>query len=140
MSDKAFVDTNVLVYAHDSSLGIKHDRARALLERLWVSQNGVLSTQVLQELRINLGKKVARPFSDAETRCIIEDYLRWEIVVNTPNSILEAMEIEARYKISFWDALILQAALNSDAQVLFSEDFSDGHAYGPVRVINPLLA
>lgn len=138
MSDKAFVDTNILVYAHDTGLGFKHERARALLEQLWISQNGVLSTQVLQELRVNLRRKVVRPFSDEETRRVIEDYLEWEIVVNTPRSILDAMEIEARYKISFWDALILQAAHSSEATVLYSEDFSDGRAYGPIRVINPL--
>lgn len=140
MSDKAFVDTNILVYAHDTSLGIKHERARGIIERLWVSHNGVLSTQVLQELRVNLRKKVARPFSDEETRCVIEDYLRWEIIVNTPRSILEAMEIEARHGISFWDALILQAALSSEAVILYSEDFSDGRAYGPIRVVNPLIS
>jgi predicted nucleic acid-binding protein len=140
MSDKAFVDTNILVYAHDNQMGIKHDRARAIVERLWLSQTGVLSTQVLQELRINLRKKVARPFSDEETRHVIEDYLNWEIVVNTPHSILGAMEIEALYRISFWDALILQAALSSEAQVLYSEDFSAGHAYGPIRIINPLIS
>lgn len=140
MSDKAFVDTNILVYAHDTSLEIKHERARAIIERVWVSHNGVLSTQVLQELRVNLRKKVARPFSDEETRGVIEDYLRWEIIVNTPRSILEAMEIEARHGISFWDALILQAALSSEAVILYSEDFSNGRAYGPIRVINPLVS
>jgi predicted nucleic acid-binding protein len=140
MSDKAFVDTNILVYAHDITLGVKHDRALALMERLWVSRIGVLSTQVLQELRISLRKKVARPFSDEETRQVIEDYLSWEIVVNTPASILDAMEIETRHKISFWDALILSAALSSGAAVLYSEDLSDGQAYGPIRVVNPLTS
>lgn len=140
MSDKAFVDTNILVYAHDTALGAKHDRALALIERLWVSRSGVLSTQVLQELRISLRKKVARPFSDEETRQVIEDYLSWEIVVNTPASILDAMEIETRHKVSFWDALILSAALSSGAGVLYSEDLSDGQAYGPIRVVNPLTS
>ena len=140
MSDKAFVDTNILVYAHDSSSGVKHARALALIERLWTSGGGVLSTQVLQELCVNLRKKVARPFSNDETQQLIEDYLSWEVAVNTPNSILEAMAIETRHKISFWDALILQAAISSGAAILYSQDFSDGQAYGPIRVVNPLTS
>jgi predicted nucleic acid-binding protein len=140
MSDKAFVDTNILVYAHDSSSGVKHARALALIERLWTSGGGVLSTQVLQELCVNLRKKVARPFSNDETQQLIEDYLSWEVAVNTPNSILEAMAIETRHKISFWDALILQAAISSGAAILYSQDFSDGQAYGQIRVVNPLTS
>lgn len=140
MSDKAFVDTNILVYAHDSSLGVKHDRALALIERLWKAGGGVLSTQVLQELCINLRKKVARPFSADETRRVIEDYLSWEVVINAPDSILEAMSIESRYQISFWDALIVQAAIGSGAELLYSEDFSDGQIYGAIRVANPLVS
>jgi predicted nucleic acid-binding protein len=140
MSDKAFVDTNILIYAHDSSSGVKHARALALIERLWTSGGGVLSTQVLQELCVNLRKKVARPFSNDETQQLIEDYLSWEVAVNTPNSILEAMAIETRHKISFWDALILQAAISSGAAILYSQDFSDGQAYGQIRVVNPLTS
>jgi len=57
MSDKFFVDTNILVYAHDRAAGIKHERARSLIEKLWNSGGGVLSTQVLQELCVNLRRK-----------------------------------------------------------------------------------
>ena len=138
MTDKAFVDTNVLLYAHDSSQGAKYRRALALVEGLWLSGKGMLSMQVLQELCVNLRKKVARPFSEEQTKQLIEDYLRWQIVVGTPNSILEAMAFEVRYKISFWNALILQAAIHGEASILYSEDFSDGQTYGPIRVVNPL--
>jgi predicted nucleic acid-binding protein len=118
MSDKAFVDTNILVYAHELALGIKHERARALVENLWETGDGVLSTQVLQELCINLRRKTAKPWTVEETRNLIEDYLDWQIVVNTPDSVIEAMTIEARYQISFWDALILHAAETSGAVIL----------------------
>jgi predicted nucleic acid-binding protein len=139
MTDKFFVDTNILVYAHDRSAGLKHDRARQLVERLWVSGQGVLSTQVLQELCINLRRKIARPLPVEEVRRLIGDYLSWEIVVNTPASVLQALEIEVRYKTSFWDALVLQAAESSGAAVLYSEDLAAGQKYGPVQVINPLV-
>jgi predicted nucleic acid-binding protein len=138
MSDKCFVDTNILVYAHDFTTGAKHKRAQALVEKLWSSEAGVLSTQVLQELCVSLRRKAARPLSVEETRRLIEDYSRWEVVVNTAESVLQALTIEARYKISFWDALILQAAGSCGAAVLYSEDLAEGQSYGAVRVVNPL--
>jgi predicted nucleic acid-binding protein len=139
MAQKYFVDTNILIYAHDRSAGAKHDRARQLVERLWTSGEGVLSTQVLQELCINLRRKVARPLPIEEIRQLIQDYLSWEIVVNTPESVLQALEIEVRYKISFWDALVLQAAESAGAAVLYSEDLAAGQHYGAVHVVNPLV-
>jgi predicted nucleic acid-binding protein len=139
MPDKYFVDTNILLYAHDRSAGLKHERARQLIERLWTSGQGVLSTQVLQELCINLRRRIARPLPVEEIRHIIQDYLSWEIVINTPASILQALEIEVRYQTSFWDALILQAAESSGAAVLYSEDLATGQKYGVVQVVNPLL-
>ncbi len=138
MSDKRFVDTNVLVYAHDFKQGAKHERARALVQELWQTGKGVLSTQVLQELCISLRRKAARPLSGEETRKVIEDYATWDIVVNTAESVLEALDIETRHKISFWDALIVQAAARCGADVLYSEDLADGQMYGAVRVMNPL--
>jgi predicted nucleic acid-binding protein len=140
MSEKYFVDTNILIYAHDRSQGVKHERARQLIERLWASGRGVLSTQVLQELCVSLRRKVANPVSVDEIRRVIRDYLSWEIVVNTPDAVLQALEIEVRYKTSFWDALILQAAEQCGAAVLYSEDMSGKQRYGTVRVVNPLAA
>ncbi len=138
MSDKYFVDTNVLVYAHDRSTGRKHERARALVEQLWHAGNGVLSTQVLQELCVSLRRKAAHPLPIEEIHRLVQDYLSWEVVVNGPEAALEALELEGRYKISFWDALILQAAEIAGAIVLYSEDFSAGQKLGSVRVVNPL--
>jgi predicted nucleic acid-binding protein len=68
----------------------------------------------------------------------ITDYLAWEVYVNTGASILEALEIEKRYRVSFWDALIIQAAEASGATVLYSGDLSEGQKYDTVRVVNPL--
>jgi predicted nucleic acid-binding protein len=135
---KYFVDTNILIYAHDRSAGPKHERARQLIEHLWTTGQGALSTQVLQELCVNLRRKVARPLSGSEITRLIEDYLSWEIVVNTPQSILAALAIEARYKVSYWDALILQAAETCGAAVLYSEDLASGQRYGALEVVNPL--
>lgn len=139
MSDKCFVDTNILVYAHDRSAGVKHQRAQMLLEQLWDSGRGVLSTQVLQELCINLRRKASQPLPVEEVRQLIRDYSTWEIVTNTAESVLQALDIEMRYKTSFWDALIFQAAESSGASILYSEDLATGQRYGAIQVVNPLI-
>jgi predicted nucleic acid-binding protein len=99
-----------------------------------------VSTQVLQELSVNLRRKARRPADVKSTREIVTDYLTWQVVVNGGESILEALDLEARYKISFWDALVLQAAHASGAEILYSEDLSDEQRYGTVRVVNPFRA
>jgi predicted nucleic acid-binding protein len=140
MSDKYFVDTNILMYAHDKAAGAKHERAKALVEGLWRDRTGVVSTQVLQELAVNLRRKAGRPLDGKATREIVTDYLTWQVVVNGGEAILDALDLEARYQISFWDALVVQAAQASGAEVLYSEDLSDGQKYGSVRVTNPFRA
>ncbi len=140
MSDRYFVDTNILMYAHDASAGKKHERAKALVEQLWRDRTGVVSTQVLQELSVNLRQRVRRPLDPRATRDIVADYLTWQVIVNSGQSILEAIELELRYQIPFWDALVVQAAQASGAETLYSEDLSDRQTYGSVRVVNPLRA
>ena len=138
MSDSCFVDSNILIYAHDRDTGTKHDMARDLVEHLWRTGTGVLSTQVLQEFYVNVRRKAKRPLAAGEAARIVEDYLSWEVVVNSGEDILQALRLEERFQISFWDALIIQAASHSGAEVLYSEDLNHGQVYGRVRVINPL--
>lgn len=140
MSDKYFVDTNILMYAHDTAAGAKHKRAKVLVEDLWRTRSGVVSTQVLQELCVNLRRKAGRPLDIKATRELITDYLSWQVVVNGEESIPEALDLEERHQLSFWDALVIQAAQSSGTAILYSEDLSDGQLYGGVRVVNPLVA
>jgi predicted nucleic acid-binding protein len=139
MSARYFVDTNILVYALDASAGVKHERARALVEGLWHSRGGVVSTQVLQELSVSVRKKAAHPLGFQATRELVSDYLAWHVVVNDGAAVLAALDIEERYKVPFWDALVIHAAQVAGAEVLYSEDLSDGQRYGDVRVVNPLV-
>lgn len=139
MSDRGFVDTNILMYAHDSTAGAKHDRAQALVEQLWEKRTGAISTQVLQELAVNLRRKVAAPLPAKAIQEMVADYLTWHVVVNDGAAILEALDFQERYDISFWDALIVQAAHTAGATVLYSEDLSNGQRYGNVVVHNPLV-
>jgi predicted nucleic acid-binding protein len=138
MSDRYFVDTNILMYAHDASAGSKHERAKALVEQLWRDRTGVVSTQVLQELAVNLRRKAGRPLDGKATREIVADYLAWQVIVNSGESVLEALDFEVQYRVSFWDALVIAAAEHSDAAILYSEDLNEGQRYGSVHVVNPL--
>ncbi len=140
MSDRTFfVDTNILVYAHDAGSGARHLKAKTLIRNLWEDRSGALSTQVLQEFRVTIGKKAANPLPTEAITEIIKDYLTWHIVVTSGTSILEAMAYEDRYGLSFWDALIVQAANVAGASILYSEDMNSGQTYGQTQVLNPFL-
>jgi predicted nucleic acid-binding protein len=138
MSDvKSFVDTNILVYAHRISVGPKHDRAKQLLAELWAAESGVISTQVLQEFCFTV-RRLARNYPTNELVETIRQFSQWTVVTNTSDSVLNALSLESRYEISFWDALIINAAQVSEAAVLYTEDLNHGQLFGSVRVINPL--
>ncbi|MGE0447632.1 MAG: PIN domain-containing protein, partial [Vicinamibacterales bacterium] len=107
-------------------------------EDLWQNRSGVVSTQVLQELAVNLRRKARNPLDAKATREVVSDYLAWQVIVNGGDSILEALDLESRYQISFWDALVIQAAQAAGAEILYSEVLADGQRYGAVRVKNPL--
>jgi predicted nucleic acid-binding protein len=87
---------------------------------------------------VNLRRQARRPLDAKATRDVVADYLTWHVVVNGGASILEALELEERHQISFWDALVIGAAQACGADVLSSEDLSDWQVYGSVRVVNPL--
>lgn len=134
----SFVDTNILIYAHDLDAGEKHRLAKAVIEELWQSGNGVLCTQVLNEFYVNITRKIPSPLGPATARSVIEPYLTWTIVAPDPASVLNASEIQQRYQLSYWDALIMHAATISGASVLYSEDLNEGQIMEGVRVVNPV--
>ncbi len=135
--NRRFVDTNVLVYAHDDSAGSKRDQARALVEQLWGSRDGCLSVQVLQEFFVTVTRKIAKPV-DAETaKAIVADYSRWYLHVPAADDVLAAIGIHQRTGISFWDAMIVRSAAEIGCTVLYSEDRNAGQEYSGVRVENP---
>jgi len=136
---KAFVDTNILVYAYDRGAGSRHGKALQLLEGLWRDGTGTLSTQVLQEFYVSLRRKAQRPVTIGQARELISDYLAWDPVVNDGATILKAMEIEERYQLSFWDSLIVAAALKGGASVIYSEDFNHGQKFGSTTIQNPFI-
>ncbi len=138
--DSSFVDTNVLLYANDPVQGRKHEIAKMLVEDLWKSRSGVISTQVLQEFCFNLCRKLKKPLSIADTAERISEYLNWRIVTNAAESTIAALEIEAKHQISFWDALIVNAAQTAGCAILYSEDLNHGQLFESVRVVNPFFS
>jgi predicted nucleic acid-binding protein len=132
-----FVDTNVLVYAFDTTAAAKHDQAKALVERLLDEQKGLVSTQVLAELLVTLTRKVARPVPVKAAIEIVEDLATWPVFVPSPPDLVAAALSAERYRVHFWDSLIIRAAHCLDAQVLWSEDLNPGQRYEGVEVRNP---
>ena len=134
-----FVDTNVLVYAHDRSETRKQPLAQALMEGLWASRTGTLSTQILQEFYVVATRKFDPPMSRNEAREIVALYAAWPLVQVDLALILVASELEERHKLSFWDALVVEAARRADATRIVTEDLQGGRHIGGVRIENPFL-
>ncbi len=137
MNDKSFVDTNIMVYAHDLDAGEKHEIAKRTLITLWESGTGVISTQVLQEFYVTLTRKVPNPLKKSLVRSILKNYLVWEVVVNNGETILHAIEIEENYNISFWDSMIVSAAYSKNAAFIITEDLNDGQQIEGIIIVNP---
>jgi predicted nucleic acid-binding protein len=139
MIEKAFVDTNILVYAHDLDATAKCKTAQTLLADLWENETGTISIQVLHEFYVTVTRKIPMPLSIAVARGIIENYLAWPLIINDERTLMRATEIEERYRLSFWDALILAAASQAKAEILLTEDLSHDQEIEGIRIVNPFL-
>lgn len=139
MKGRVFLDTNILIYAHDLDAGYKNHKAMTLVESIWQEENGVISTQVLQEFYVNVTQKIQKPLSAARARSIIEPYRTWHLEVNDFTSILMASELAERHRLSFWDAMIVAAACRAKAQRIITEDLNHGQVIEGVQVENPFL-
>ena len=137
MSDKVFIDTNILIYAHDKDAGRKNVISATILQYLWEQGTGLISTQVLEEFYVNVTGKIASPLSKPKAREIIESYLAWHVELNDDVTLLAASEIEERHHLSFWDALVVAAASNAKADKILTEDLNHGQTIEGVRIENP---
>jgi predicted nucleic acid-binding protein len=136
MSDKTFVDTNVLIYAHDVDAKAKHEVAKSVLRDLWRQRTGVLSLQVLQEFYVNITRKIASPLPKDTARLVVNSYAIW-CTETTPTEIATAFRIEDESGIGFWDALIVASAAKSGAVRILSEDLNAGQTISGIRIENP---
>jgi predicted nucleic acid-binding protein len=136
MSGKSFIDTNILIYAHDVDAGAKNEIAKAVLRELWSERTGVLSVQVLQEFYINVTRKITSPLSKESARSVVSSYAIW-CTETTPIELASAFRIEDESQIGFWDALIVSSAVKSGATRLLSEDLNAGQRIGGILIENP---
>jgi predicted nucleic acid-binding protein len=139
MSDVVFVDTNILVYAHDADAGLKRDGSIESLRRLWEAGSGRLSVQVLQEFYVNVTRKLSSPLAVATAREVVEIYGEWIHEATTETTILRASHLAEISQISFWDALIVASAEQSGAAQLYTEDMNAGQMIAGILIVNPLI-
>jgi predicted nucleic acid-binding protein len=136
---RAFFDTNVLVYLFDNDAAEKQERARELLARQAGSGQVLLSTQVLQEFFVAVTRKLSRPLPVDDAAQAIRRLAAFQVVQADTGMILEAIAVSKRFGISFWDALIVQAARQGGAEILYSEDLQHNQDVVGVRIVNPFL-
>jgi predicted nucleic acid-binding protein len=136
MSGKTFVDTNILIYAHDVDAQAKYDIAKTSLRELWSERAGVLSMQVLQEFYINVTRKIATPLSKETARTVVNSYIPW-CMETSAAEISAAFLIEDESRIGFWDALIVSSAVKSGAVRILSEDLNAGQRIAGLLIENP---
>lgn len=139
MNDKTFVDSNVLIYAHDADAGRKHVAAQKVLLDLWDSRQGVVSLQVLQEFYVNVTRKIRTPLARETARAIVNSYAVW-CVDTTLAEVATAFRVEDEARISFWDALVVATAIKSGAQRILSEDLNAGQKISGIRIENPFAS
>jgi predicted nucleic acid-binding protein len=137
-NDVVFVDTNILIYAHDRDAGLRWQRATQALDQLWTKRTGRMSVQVLQEFFAVATRKLKAPVEVATAREVIRNYAPWVTAPTDVNTVLRASEIAEVAQISFWNGMIVAAAERSGAATLYTEDLNDGQVIAGIRIVNPL--
>ncbi len=130
-----FLDTNIVAYADDLDSPAKQAVALQLLGRAYGESAGVISLQVLQEYFVTATRKLG--VAPADVRRKVELLSRLELVRLDGSDVLAAIDLQGMHGLSFWDALIIQAALLSRCTVLYSEDLQAGLRLGPLQILNP---
>lgn len=136
MTGKTFIDTSVLIYAHDVDAQAKHEVAKNILRELWSERSGALSLQVLQEFFVSVTSKIPSPLPKEMARLVVNSYAIWCTEI-TAAELESAFRIEDESKVLFWDALILAAALRSGATRILSEDLHPEPMIAGISVENP---
>ncbi len=135
MPGKAFVDTNVLVYALDASARQKQEKSRAVITALAESGDGVISTQVMQEFYVAATRKLG--VAPLAAKGVMKTFDVFEVVQVSPALIQEAIDCSVLNELSFWDALILATASSAGCSTIYSEDLNHGQRVLGVTVQNP---
>ena len=135
MNGREFLDTNVLIYAHDARDPRKRARARELIRRLIRERRGVLSLQVLQEFFATATRKLGMSSEDARSRIL--EYSRFDVVTLGAADLIGAIDLRRLHHLSIWDALVVRAALNGACTTLNTEDMQSGYVVDSLTLRNP---
>ena len=135
-----FVDTNVLLYSEDRADETKHQAARAWLRVLWSSRRGRLSSQVLHEFYVNATRKLRPALPAGDARAEVRRYQRWQPWSVDQATVETAWAVESRFGLSYWDALMVAAAVQQGCELLLTEDLQHGQHIDGVRIVNPFMA
>ena len=139
MTERSFLDTNVLLYADDASAGKKQEAAIALLEQGMRVRKAVISTQVLSEYFVNATRKLG--ITPDVARTMVELYQTMTTVVLRSEDVLAAIDLHRlHHSLSYWDSLIVHAAQQAGCKVLYSEDLQAGRKFGSLTIVNPFAA
>jgi predicted nucleic acid-binding protein len=138
MTETYFVDTNVLVYARDTTEPEKHSQARTWLKHLWVNRTGRISTQVLKEYYQVVTRRLDPGLAADQAHADIRDLLTWQPLDINAQTLEQAWFIEDQHKLSWWDALIIASAQQAGCTWLLSEDLQPGQQIENLTILNPL--
>jgi predicted nucleic acid-binding protein len=136
---RVFIDTNLWVYRLDRREPDKAERIRQWLAAITNDHQVVISTQVLIELRSVASRKLQPPLSDAQINGLLEALSGFEVVSTDSALVLDAQQLACHEQLSWFDALIAEAAIRNRCEVLFSEDFTHGRVIAGMQIRNPLL-
>jgi predicted nucleic acid-binding protein len=135
MTDRAFVDTNVLVYSVDDADLHKRDVARALLVHR--VDELVVSAQVLSEFYVVVTRKLAQPMSGEDAAAAVSELSKLPVVPNDATLVRDAIALSREGQLSFWDAQIVAAARTAGCETLYTEDLASDTTIAGVRILNP---
>lgn len=131
----AFIDTNIVVYADDAAYPKKQKIAAKLIADLYKNGDAVISAQVMQEYYNAAVNKLRIDPAFAVER--LRFLAKFEVVSATPQIVIAATDLHRLRNLSFWDSMILQAAITSGCDTLYSEDMQDGEIVNGVKIVNP---
>ncbi len=140
MTALCFVDANIFVYAINPTEPLKKEVALALIESLWRQQCACTSVQAINEFYVVVTRKLREVVAQKEAWARVEDLLEWKPLPVDSRLVLQASAVESRYKLSWWDSLIVAAARLQHCTVLYTEDLQHGAVMDGVKIVNPFIA
>ena len=140
MSGRFFLDSNVFIYSFDIGSPAKMERAQKLIEEAVIARRGVISYQVVQEFFNFALRRAARPMNTPDAEQFLDEVLRPLLSVHSsPALYVEALRLHGRFRLPWYDSLIVAAAMQTNCDILYSEDLQNGQRFGAVQVRNPFL-